>query len=174
MATARKFRGAGKLARAAAWASPMRPQSGGSHTHPARVKISDMEARRGHPPRKFRKGPSGVATWRRAWRPRSRLRMSLSGHWRRGQPEQFDVVRCQHLSLLAPERYCGCPQYLCCVSIRRIASAARPCGARRAPGCDRLIHAGDQLSMCFTVEIGHLPSCSLIEMRSPCTSSRKT
>jgi hypothetical protein len=28
--------------------------------------------------------------------------------------------------------------------------------------------------MCFTVEIGHLPSCPLIEMRSPCTSSRKT
>jgi hypothetical protein len=28
--------------------------------------------------------------------------------------------------------------------------------------------------MCFTVEIGHRPSCPTIEMRSPCGSSRKT
>jgi hypothetical protein len=37
-----------------------------------------------------------------------------------------------------------------------------------------LLAARDQLSMCFTVEIGHLPSCPLIAMRSPCSSSRKS
>jgi hypothetical protein len=37
-----------------------------------------------------------------------------------------------------------------------------------------LLAPRDQLSMCFTVEIGHLPSCPLIAMRSPCSSSRKS
>jgi hypothetical protein len=31
----------------------------------------------------------------------------------------------------------------------------------------------DQLSMCFTVEIGHLPCCPLIAMRSPCAEFEK-
>jgi hypothetical protein len=54
----------------------------------------------------------------------------------------------------------------------------RPSGSRRS-ACKiafglRFLAARDQLSMCFTIEIGHLPSCPLIAMRSPCSSSRKS
>jgi hypothetical protein len=57
-----------------------------------------------------------------------------------------------------------------------ISPAIGKLAARRADAIksDRLLAARDQPSMCFTVEIGHLPSCPLIAMRSPCSSSRKS
>ena len=49
---------------------------------------------------------------------------------------------------------------------------------RRSPPRTRTSGPGktarDQPWMNFTVETGHWPSCPLIDMRSPCTSSRKT
>jgi hypothetical protein len=36
------------------------------------------------------------------------------------------------------------------------------------PPVGLLAASRDQISMCFTVEIGHRPSCPLIAMRSPC------
>src|SRR5262245_37594588 len=53
-----------------------------------------------------------------------------------------------------------------CAAARHLVAASR--GSRLAQ-CRY-----DQLWMSFTVEIGQRPSCPLIEMRSPCTSSRKT